>query len=78
MALRVNLLGGLRVLSGAEGEVVVLPTRKARALLAYLACSPGRADLPRPQWQERRATGRRSAGWSSFADPDLQARPSGR
>jgi DNA-binding SARP family transcriptional activator len=43
MALRVNLLGGLRVLSGAAGEVVVLPTRKARALLAYLACSPGRA-----------------------------------
>jgi|GEM_PF-509569 len=43
MALRLTLLGGLR-LSPAEGrEAVVLPTRKARALLAYLASPPGRA-----------------------------------
>jgi multimeric flavodoxin WrbA len=34
--------------------------------------SPGWADRPRSMWRERRATGRRSASWSSFACPDMQ------
>jgi len=46
MPLRVNLLGGLRVSPQNEGEALALPSRKARALLAYLACPAGRA-LPR-------------------------------
>jgi len=43
MALRLTLLGGLRLSNGEGREAVVLPTRKARALLAYLASPPGRA-----------------------------------
>lgn len=43
MPLRLNLVGGLRVSAQEQGEAVVLPTRKARALLAYLACPAGRA-----------------------------------
>jgi DNA-binding SARP family transcriptional activator/tetratricopeptide (TPR) repeat protein len=42
--LRLTLLGGLRASSiGPEERVVVLRTRKARALLAYLASPPDRA-----------------------------------
>lgn len=39
--LRLNLLGGFEVRL-ASGPVVTLPTRKAQALLAYLAVRPGR------------------------------------
>jgi DNA-binding SARP family transcriptional activator len=39
--LRIELLGGFGVL-GADAEPCVLPARKARALLAYLALPPGR------------------------------------
>jgi len=41
MTLRVNLLGGLRVSPEGGGEVT-FQSRKGRALLAYLACPPGR------------------------------------
>src|SRR5512134_3159615 len=37
---RLTLLGGYRV-RRADGSDVRLPTRKAEALLAYLACHPG-------------------------------------
>jgi TolB-like protein/DNA-binding SARP family transcriptional activator len=43
--MHLNLLGGCRV-RGAQGEDLRLPTRKAEALLAYLACHAG-------QWQPR-------------------------
>jgi DNA-binding SARP family transcriptional activator len=43
MPLRLTLFGGLRAIPEEQGEGVVLPTRKARALLAYLACPPGRS-----------------------------------
>ena len=43
MPLRVNLLGGLRVSPHNEGGALALPSRKARAVLAYLACPAGRA-----------------------------------
>ena len=41
-ALRLNLLGGFETRL-ATGALVTLPTRKAQALLAYLAARPGRA-----------------------------------
>jgi DNA-binding SARP family transcriptional activator/tetratricopeptide (TPR) repeat protein len=41
--LHITLFGGLRASSPEPGEALVLRTRKARALLAYLACPPGRA-----------------------------------
>jgi len=65
MALQVNLLGGLQVCPDGQGEALVFPTRKAAALLAYLACPPGRAHarnkLAALLWSDR---------------PDTQARAS--
>src|SRR6516162_1484517 len=42
VVLRLVLFGGLRASFG-QGQPVTLPTRKAQALLAYLASPPGRA-----------------------------------
>ena len=42
LVLRLVLLGGLRASLG-QGQQITLPTRKAQALLAYLASPPGRA-----------------------------------
>ncbi|HME70521.1 MAG TPA: AAA family ATPase [Myxococcota bacterium] len=65
MALRVNLLGGLELFPDEQGEALVLSTRKGAALLAYLACPPGRAHgrnkLAALLWSDR---------------PDTQARAS--
>jgi DNA-binding SARP family transcriptional activator len=41
--LRITLLGGLRASGAESGEAATFQTRKVRALLAYLACPPGRA-----------------------------------
>jgi DNA-binding SARP family transcriptional activator len=54
--LAVNLLGGFQA-SLDSGAPCTLPTRKAQALLAYLALAPGRV-CPRPAlasllWGER-------------------------
>jgi len=43
--LRIKLLGGYAVLDDGVGEVA-LPARKAQALLAYLALSPGQWHGP--------------------------------
>jgi DNA-binding SARP family transcriptional activator len=65
VALRVKLLGGLRISPGEGGEAVILPTRKARALLAYLACPPGRAHsrdkLAALLWGDRRGSQARAS-----------------
>src|SRR5215469_7625018 len=42
--LSLELLGGFRLQTGA-GEPVPLPSKKARALLAYLALHPGQAQV---------------------------------
>ena len=42
MTLRLDLLGGVRIATDAQGAGIFLPNRKARALLAYLAVPPGR------------------------------------
>lgn len=39
--LRLQLLGAFR-LQTADGAPILLPTKKSKALLAYLALSPGR------------------------------------
>ncbi len=54
--LELSLLGGFEVRSG-RGEPIALPTRKARALLAYLALNPdeavSRSSLAALLWSDR-------------------------
>jgi DNA-binding SARP family transcriptional activator/tetratricopeptide (TPR) repeat protein len=64
VAVRLILLGGFRACLG-QGQPVALPTRKAKALLAYLASPPGRAH-PRDQlasllWSDSRDTEARTS-----------------
>src|SRR5262245_29856967 len=56
VAMTIRLFGGLDVRSGA-GSPIAFPTKKARALLAYLAIDPARAhsrdELAEPLWGAR-------------------------